>query len=202
LSNDACYMTPELAHRIAFVAHAACGQTRADGVTPYIRHPERVALLTREFSDYLPGHRDDREVAAFLHDVLEDTSLTREHLLELGITDNQLDIVERLTKMKPYEPATEEYYRRIAESNDALVVKCADRCANLEDATAELNAKIPRAPRRWGRYAQKTLAGLLPLYANLPELRAELEKRLEGVEKALPGALERKAHAERGQAKR
>ncbi len=196
-------MTPDLAHRIAFIAHAACGQTRADGVTPYIRHPERVALLTQEFNQYLPGHRDDREVAAFLHDILEDTNLTRDHLLELGITDYQLDIVERLTKKKPNEPATEEYYRRIAESNDALVVKCADRCANLEDATLELNAKVPRAPRRWGRYAQKTVAGVLPLYAKLPELRAELEKRLELLEKALPAALERRgAYAERGRAKR
>ena len=196
-------MTPELAHRIAFVAHAACGQTRADGVTPYIRHPERVALLTREFNEYLPGHRDDREVAAYLHDILEDTNLTRDHLLELGISDNQLDIVERLTKKRPNEPATEEYYRRIAESNDALVVKCADRCANLEDATAELNARVPRAPRRWARYAQKTVAGVLPLYAKLPELREELEKRLERLEKALPAALERRAaYAERGRAKR
>ncbi len=186
-------MKQDFAHQIAFIAHTACGQYRADGVTPYIRHPERVALLTREFYDYLPGNRNDREVAAYLHDVLEDTKLTRDHLLDLGITDYQLDIVERLTKEKPNEPATDEYYQRIAESNDALLVKCADRCANLEDAMLELNAKVPKEPGRWGRYAEKTVTRILPLYATLPQLRAELERRVEWIKKALPAAVERRA---------
>jgi len=186
-------MTPDIAHRIAFIAHTACGQTRADGVTPYIVHPERVAALTREFYDYLPGHADAREVAAYLHDVLEDTKLTREHLLCLGITLYQLDIVERLTKEKPNETATDEYYQRIADSDDALVVKCADRCANLEDALAELQVKVPKEPRRWGRYVEKTVTNVLPMYAALPQLHAELEKRLGWIERALPSALERRA---------
>jgi (p)ppGpp synthase/HD superfamily hydrolase len=186
-------MTPNEAHLIAFVAHTACGQYRADGVTPYYRHPERVAALTREFHDYLPGHGDDREVAALLHDVLEDTQLTREHLLGLGITDRQLDIVERLTKERPNDPGTAEYYQRIAESDDALVVKCADRCANLEDALAELRAKVPTRPRRWERYVEKTTTSVLPMYATLPELRAELEKRVARIEEALPAALDRHA---------
>ena len=186
-------MTPDEAHRIAFIAHTACGQYRADGVTPYYKHPERVAALTREFHDYLPGHGDDREVAAFLHDVLEDTNLTREHLLGLGITDRQLDIVERLTKERPNDPGTAEYYQRISESDDALVVKCADRCANLEDALVELQAKVPTRPRRWERYVEKTITSVLPLYAALPELRAELEKRVARIEAALPASLDRHA---------
>ena len=145
------------------------------------------------FQDYLPGHDDDREVAAFLHDVLEDTKLTRAHLLALGITDRQLDIVERLTKERPNDPGTAEYYQRIAESNDALVVKCADRCANLEDALAELHAEVPTRPRRWERYVEKTVTSVLPMYAMLPELRAELEKRVARVEEALPAAFDRHA---------
>ena len=186
-------MTPDEAHRIAFIAHSACGQTRADGKTPYIVHPERVAALTREFATYLPAHLDDREVAAYLHDVLEDTHLTRDHLLGLGITYYQLDIVERLTKEKPNDPATDEYYERISESQDALVVKCADRCANLEDALAELLAQPPREPRRWGRYMEKTVTRVLPMYASLPDLRAELQKRVDLIAQAIPASLERRA---------
>ena len=195
-------MKPDVAHRIAFIAHTACGQYRADGVTPYIEHPERVAALTREFHDHLPGHYEAREVAAYLHDVLEDTQLTRKHLIALGISSYELDIVERLTKEKPNEPATDEYYQHIAESNDALVVKCADRCANLEDALAELHAEVPREPRRWSRYVEKTIANVLPLYASLPELRAELQKRLDRIAEALPAALERRtAYIEQARAK-
>ena len=42
-------MTPQEAYRIAFVAHGAVGQMRADGVTRYIEHPCRVAQLVDEF---------------------------------------------------------------------------------------------------------------------------------------------------------
>jgi (p)ppGpp synthase/HD superfamily hydrolase len=185
-------MTPDEANRVAFVAHTACGQTRADGKTPYIVHPRRVAALTRDFGNYLPAHSDDREVAAYLHDVLEDTNLTRDDLLGLGITYYQLDIVERLTKEKPNEPATDEYYQRISESEDALVVKCADRCANLEDALAELLVEPPKEPHRWQRYAEKTVTRVLPMYAALPDLRAELQKRVDLIAEALPGSLQRR----------
>jgi (p)ppGpp synthase/HD superfamily hydrolase len=188
-------MTPEQAHRIAFVAHTACGQTRADGKTPYIVHPERVAALTRDFSGCLPARREDREVAAYLHDVLEDTRLTRDHLLRLGVTPHQLDIIERLTKEKPNEPATDEYYQRISESEDALVVKCADRCANLEDVLGELNREFPKETRRWQRYIEKTVRRVLPMYEGMPGLSAELERRLGLIAKALPASLERRAIA-------
>jgi (p)ppGpp synthase/HD superfamily hydrolase len=187
-------MTPTEAERIAFAAHAACGQYRADGVTPYIAHPRRVAELARAFSEAEPSTVDDRMVAAYLHDVIEDTKLSGEDLTTLGVTAHQLDIVERLTKEYPNDPATPEYYQRIAESEDALVVKCADRCANLEDALTMLRAPRPISPRRWERYAEKTLRNVLPMYAEHPQLHAELESRLTAIARELPAALERREH--------
>jgi len=181
----------------AYTAHGACGQTRADGKTPYIAHPRKVALYTSLFSEhgdlYARGFdRDDRIVAAFLHDVLEDTKLTRADLLWLGISHKQLDIVERLTKPDA-GPAPLSYYQRIAENDDALVVKCADRCANLDDALAELQVDEPTEPRRWGRYVEKTYKDVLPMYITMPYMRKQLQDRLDAIEAALPGALERRA---------
>ncbi len=168
-------MTIFEAERVAFIAHTACGQYRADGVTRYIEHPRKVADYVSsynakrgELSASVEGSVD-RRVAAYLHDVLEDTKLTREDLLSLG------------------------NYQAIAENDDALVVKCFDRCANLEDALAELLVPEPSTPRRWANYVEKTYRDVLPMYASLPILRSHLATRLAAIEAALPGALERRA---------
>ena len=61
------YMNPiDIALRIATTAHA--GQTDRDGY-PVILHPLAVGLM---------GHTDEEKIAGFLHDVVEDESLTRE----------------------------------------------------------------------------------------------------------------------------
>lgn len=56
----------DIALRIATTAHA--GQTDRDGY-PVILHPLAVGLM---------GHTDEEKIAGFLHDVVEDESLTRE----------------------------------------------------------------------------------------------------------------------------
>jgi len=193
-------MTPQEAYRIAFVAHGAVGQMRADGVTRYIEHPCRVAQLVDEFLRapdaggrvVTISSADDCRVAAYLHDVLEDTKLRADDLRSLGITETQLDIVLRLTKPDD-GPAPAAYYAGIAQSDAALVVKCADRASNLEDALAELLAEEPKAPGRWARYVEKTARDLIPLYASWPVLQRELASRLAKIEEALPGAFERRA---------
>jgi hypothetical protein len=145
----------------------------------------------------------DRQTAAYLHDVLEDTKLTRDDLINLGVTYRQLGIIERLTK-PDNGPAPASYYQGIAESDDALVVKCADRCANIDDAFKDLIVDAPKEPRRWSRYLEKTYSDVLPMYAALPALRYQLEWRLNRVELALPDALRRRAavvNRERGKVK-
>jgi (p)ppGpp synthase/HD superfamily hydrolase len=47
------------------------GQTRKYNGTPYVRHPARVAARTALF----PGATEEMVAAAFLHDVIEDTSV-------------------------------------------------------------------------------------------------------------------------------
>jgi hypothetical protein len=185
-------MTPERAELIAFVAHTACGQYRADGKTPYVAHPRRVADLVEAFCarmDRATG--ENMIVAAWLHDVLEDTKLTREDLLHLGITYAQLDVVERLTKPDD-GPAPASYYQGISESEEALIVKAADRISNLEDALQELLVAEP-LPRRWAKYVEKTVRDVIPMYVKHIYLRGLLQHPVDAINAALPAAMERRA---------
>lgn len=130
-------MTPlELATK----AHA--GQFRRDGVTPYIEHPKAVAAAFEKGSD--------EEAVAFLHDVLEDTDMTADDLIALGVPDRIVEAVKLLTK-----PKGENYERYInllffgfdsPFSMLARRVKLADIAANLVDApTDKQRQKYARA---------------------------------------------------------
>lgn len=201
-------MNADRARLIAYVAHGAIGQKRADGKTPYFTHPERVCELVTQFTEiyfYNPSMVDieNRQVAAYLHDILEDTKLNTDDLLFLGISPEQLDIVQRMTlptlitrggnRISDEEKliAKRRYYQNISESLDALCVKCADRCSNLEDALKEVLET--HEVRRWGRYVQETYDEVLPIFSSLPEFKREIVTRLMAIEKELPAALERRS---------
>ena len=68
---------------IAYSAHQ--GQIDKGGI-PYIQHPIRVALncLT-----------DDEKIVALLHDVIEDTSVTVEELINEGFNQNIIDAINK-----------------------------------------------------------------------------------------------------------
>lgn len=80
----------ERAVAIAMKAHE--GQTRADGVTPYVTHPIAVALNVAR----LDGVQEEHIAAALLHDVLEDTDVTEE-TLRAALSDSVVDLVVWLT---------------------------------------------------------------------------------------------------------
>lgn len=111
----------EIAKAIAEEAHR--GQTRRDGKRPYIVHPEAVADRV--------GHSDECVAAAWLHDVLEDSSLTSDDLRQRGVPDPVIVAVEILTRDESM--AYEDYLQRVAENPIARRVKVADMLANLSD---------------------------------------------------------------------
>lgn len=115
----------ELAREIATQAHD--GQYRRDGVTPYINHP--AAVVSRVGSD------PHSIAAAWLHDVLEDTSETRASLLEKGIPPEVVHAVVLLTKSDglPYD----DYLNLILTDVIATRVKIADMLSNLADGPTE-----------------------------------------------------------------
>jgi (p)ppGpp synthase/HD superfamily hydrolase len=175
------------ADAVAAIAHAAIGQQRADHVTPYIDHPRRAATLILEWNETgviaLDGAALERCTAgALLHDVLEDTRLPRSELKRQFEGDRKLiALVERMTEL-PGDPDAPAYYRNIGRDREAVIVKCADRCANLEDVIKDV--RRGESIDRWRRYVQKTRRDVLPLLRD-KSLEREIEKRIEEIEEAL-----------------
>lgn len=181
----------KLARNIADIAHTGQGQFRADGTTPYISHPTRVANLVNEwYANAIDGWTPmsaDYEVcmaAAFLHDVIEDTHITQEDLLRWGVSPAIVEVVLLLTKPDVNAPSPLSYYEGIASNKRALLVKAADRASNIEDALIEVQNS--RKLKRWKNYVTKTYEDVLPMYIErAPFLYQQLENRLIAIEMAL-----------------
>lgn len=117
----------ELAERIARIAHR--GQAYGDGGDYVAAHVAKVVANVAA----TPGAREVHRAAAWLHDVIEDTNLTAEDLLALGVPEEVVRIVLILTKRKgePYF----EYIARVKLDADAVIVKRADLRANCNEST-------------------------------------------------------------------
>ena len=115
----------ELARKIATDAHD--GQFRRDGITPYITHPEAVVNRV--------GNDPNTLAVAWLHDVFEDTSETRESLLAKGIPLEVVRVVGVLTRSPTL--TYDQYLDSILADATATKVKIADMLANLADHPTE-----------------------------------------------------------------
>ncbi len=120
--HDAVKDGDMVAQAEAFAARCHAGQTRKDGVTPYITHPAEVVATLRACSI------TDESVlaAAWLHDVVEDTSVTLEEVTaEFGERIGLL--VDVLTRRGKGKRDRERYHRRILRGERAAqLVKVAD----------------------------------------------------------------------------
>jgi len=108
---------------IAEQAHR--GQVRRDG-SAYIVHPFRVARQVS--STHL-------KAVAWLHDVVEDTSVTLDWLSAKGFPGHVISSVDCLTHRE--DESYDDYLKRILTNEDAIRVKIADILDNLNDAPTE-----------------------------------------------------------------
>jgi len=117
-----------LARVIAKAAHS--GQVSKDG-TPYILHPEQVAKnVEAAGGDY------EMIAAAWLHDVVEDTAITYEDLLEAGVDTDVVTLVMALT----HDSETQTYMDFIRDigvigGKRAVRIKLADIAHNMVRGT-------------------------------------------------------------------
>lgn len=156
------------AERFATRWHA--GQTDKLGV-PYLTHPRRVA--TRLTSP-------EQKVVAWLHDVLEDTSATRDDLLAAGFPPDLVAAVEALTR-QPGE-AEDDYLARVCGSSLAVSVKRADIADNRDpDRIARL--PDPSMRRRLTEKYDRYLALLDQL---APTADPDTEGRPAGLDRSSP----------------
>ena len=163
----------EIYRAYLYSAEAHEGQYRASG-EPYVFHPLEVARVMAEM------HMDHQSiVAALLHDVLEDTDVSKEQLIaEFGEEEAALvDGVSKLTQIEFENPAEEqaENFRKmmLAMTRDirVILIKLADRLHNMRT----LGALRPEKRRR---IARETLEIFVPIASRLGmnNLRIELEE--------------------------
>ncbi|HXR57734.1 MAG TPA: bifunctional (p)ppGpp synthetase/guanosine-3',5'-bis(diphosphate) 3'-pyrophosphohydrolase [Burkholderiales bacterium] len=137
------------AYRFSEAAHA--GQTRQSG-DPYISHPLAVAEILAGW------HLDGQAlVAALLHDVMEDTSVTKDEISE-SFGKPVADLVDGVSKLdkiefQSAEDAQAENFRKmlLAMARDVrvILIKLADRLHNMRTLAAV-------APAKRRRVAQET----------------------------------------------
>jgi hypothetical protein len=108
----------EKAALICITNHA--GQTDKAGKA-YFQHPMRVALRCAG---------TEQKIVALLHDIIEDTSVTPEYLLEQGFSQTIVDAILSLTKREG--ESYEDFICRAAENPIGRVVKLQDLKDNLD----------------------------------------------------------------------
>ncbi|MDP9988571.1 hypothetical protein J2S98_003759 [Arthrobacter oryzae] len=136
--RSASSFTPETARVLAEVAH---NRQKDKLKRPYKDHVLAVG-------DALADFDDDVRIAGYLHDIAEDTPMTRQALLEMGVSERAVDIIERVTNRLHSNP--DDYLagiHEIAQDHDAALVKIADNAHNsLPERVRALAEKWPDKP--------------------------------------------------------
>src|SRR6187200_559586 len=179
------YLPPAQVDRVRdayeFGAEAHEGQKRLSG-EPYIAHPVAVAQILADL------HMDpDTIIAAILHDVIEDTPISKEELSE-KFGAPVAEIVDGVTKLdqiqfKSRAEAQAESFRKmvLAMVRDlrVILVKLADRTHNMRTLDA-------MAPARRRAVARETLDIYAPIAGRLGLYNLKLELEDLGFRAAFP----------------
>lgn len=133
------------ATEIARTAHE--GQVDKAGVD-YILHPLSVMEMVEG---------EETKMVAVLHDVVEDSDMTLERLIQMGCPVHIANSVGLVTHSPDYDDTHEGYFRdirKIASSGDqnAIDVKYADLTHNSD--RRRIDQPVERDFKRWDKYAQ------------------------------------------------
>jgi guanosine-3',5'-bis(diphosphate) 3'-pyrophosphohydrolase len=170
-----------------FAADAHTGQLRKSG-EPYISHPVAVAEI-------LAGWHLDAQAlcAALLHDVMEDTHITKAEIAErFGTTAELVDGVSKLDKIEfqSHEEAQAENFRKMlmAMASDlrVILIKLADRLHNMRT----LDHMRPDKRRRIARETQEIHAPSPTGWASTASTASSRARLQAPPPDALPGAVQ------------
>lgn len=88
---------------------------------PYILHPLHVMENVNS---------KDGKIVAILHDIIEDTDITEDYLLKIGLSKRIVDAVVALTRSKDMD--YQEYIKNLSSNPLAKEVKLADLEHNMD----------------------------------------------------------------------
>ena len=153
-------MTPRYSQALALAAKAHEGQARKGTAIPYIVHPVGVAALVAQY-----GGDEDQQIAALLHDVLEDggpaftaqVAAFGERVLHMvmGCTDALPDAGG--TKA-PWEERKRAYLTHLMDAdNDTLLVSGCDKLYNARAILDDLQTIGPAVFERFSAGQPGTL---------------------------------------------
>ncbi|WP_242298999.1 HD domain-containing protein [Bacillus cereus group sp. BfR-BA-01382] len=163
------------------------GQTRKSG-EPYISHPVRIANAIISL-----GIHDEEVISgALLHDILEDTEVTVDMLLNVYCLPKKIvDIIIRLTKTTIVmqeeipEMTTDVYYEQMRVCFKTCLIKIADRCHNVSTMYFFEKAKIQRYIKETEEYALPLcsyVSDMCPKYADaIYTMKYQIESILETI---------------------
>ena len=126
--------TLEIAIGLISVKHA--GQKDKAG-NPYVLHPLRVMLSM---------NTDEERIVAVLHDIIEDTDATAELLLDMGFSENIVNAVTALTKLKGESRL--DAVQRTIQNPLATAVKIADVRHNMDLSRLKIITEKDKARNR------------------------------------------------------
>lgn len=142
----------EKATLVALKAHAT--QVRKSDGSPYVVHPIMVAhLLARH------GFSDTVTAAAVVHDVLEDTDVSREELTA-ALGEEVVRIVRGVSEdtTLPWEERKERYAEVIGQSDASVkAVSIGDKIHNLESLLEAYEKQGPAMWKKFNRGKEKKL---------------------------------------------
>jgi (p)ppGpp synthase/HD superfamily hydrolase len=140
---------PDLERAIALAVEAHRGQSDKYG-KPYILHP--LTLMMK-----MEG--ETAMMAAVLHDVVEDTTLTLDDLIKEGFPADVVEAVDSLSKRE--SESYEGYIDRLSANTLAVKVKRADlednmRVTRMKDVTDKDLARLAKYLRAWQKLAVRS----------------------------------------------
>jgi (p)ppGpp synthase/HD superfamily hydrolase len=149
-------MTPRYTAALNLAARAHEGQPRKGTPIPYITHPVAVAGLVAQY-----GGDEDQQLAALLHDVLEDGGPQFAPEIETKFGERVLAMVQGCTdgtpdangQKAPWAQRKRDYLAHLAAApDDTLLVSACDKLSN---ARAILDDLVTVGPAVFERFTAK-----------------------------------------------
>jgi (p)ppGpp synthase/HD superfamily hydrolase len=151
-------------------------QLRKDG-SFYWTHPAIVRNIMVYVLEKEEAFSNEMQIAALLHDTLEDTAINYLHIeLLFGPKVSQLVLILSKSDDTDFNLSHEDYYNGIGEYGfPAIIVKCADRIHNLLSIITLLEQDFKQYKRFSKSYIKETVDYIVPLVAHKKETeRAEI----------------------------